>query len=56
MKPVGSRAVPRKPWEKNVDAAVSAVPNLPRALDTDFPAVDDDDESKKRDETTTSTT
>ncbi|RSL97361.1 hypothetical protein CEP52_010957 [Fusarium oligoseptatum] len=42
VKPVGARAVPRKPWEKDVATDPPTLPDLPKALDTEFPPVDDD--------------
>ncbi|KAJ4254876.1 hypothetical protein NW762_009674 [Fusarium torreyae] len=42
VKPVGARAVPRKPWEKEVAADAPTLPDLPKALDTEFPPVQDD--------------
>ncbi|KAF5019350.1 hypothetical protein F66182_8639 [Fusarium sp. NRRL 66182] len=42
VKPVGARSVPRKPWEKDVAPDAPALPDLPRALDTEFPPVQDD--------------
>ncbi|KAF4441905.1 hypothetical protein F53441_11865 [Fusarium austroafricanum] len=44
VKPVGTRAVPRKPWEKDVTADVPTLPDLPKALDTEFPPVQDDED------------
>ncbi|CZR38641.1 uncharacterized protein FPRO_06168 [Fusarium proliferatum ET1] len=42
VKPVGARAVPRKPWEKDTTVDMPALPDLPKALDTEFPPVQDD--------------
>ncbi|KAI1067574.1 hypothetical protein LB506_004370 [Fusarium annulatum] len=42
VKPVGARAVPRKPWEKDTSVDMPALPDLPKALDTEFPPVQDD--------------
>ncbi|KAF5658356.1 hypothetical protein FHETE_9916 [Fusarium heterosporum] len=44
VKPVGARTAPRKPWEKDVTAEshTYTLPDLPRALDTEFPPVHDD--------------
>ncbi|KAF5976171.1 hypothetical protein FCOIX_7261 [Fusarium coicis] len=42
VKPVGARAVPRKPWEKDTAVDMPALPDLPKALDTEFPPVQDD--------------
>ncbi|KAM0343707.1 hypothetical protein ACHAPU_008298 [Fusarium lateritium] len=44
VKPVGTRTAPRKPWEKDVtaDAHTYTLPDLPRALDTEFPPIHDD--------------
>ncbi|KAF5604578.1 hypothetical protein FPCIR_788 [Fusarium pseudocircinatum] len=42
VKPVGARAVPRKPWEKDITVDMPALPDLPKALDTEFPPVQDD--------------
>ncbi|KAF5618305.1 uncharacterized protein FTJAE_12236 [Fusarium tjaetaba] len=42
VKPVGARAVPRKPWEKDTTVEMPALPDLPKALDTEFPPVQDD--------------
>ncbi|RMJ07415.1 hypothetical protein BHE90_007260 [Fusarium euwallaceae] len=42
VKPVGARAVPRKPWEKDAATDPPTLPDLPKALDTEFPPVDDD--------------
>ncbi|GKU00001.1 hypothetical protein FLAG1_03085 [Fusarium langsethiae] len=42
VKPVGARAVPRKPWEKEVSLEASALADLPKALDTEFPPLHDD--------------
>ncbi|KAK7417130.1 hypothetical protein QQX98_004733 [Neonectria punicea] len=41
VKPVGARAVPRKPWEKDTGLSASALPDVPKALDSEFPPVDD---------------
>ncbi|KJZ80362.1 hypothetical protein HIM_00212 [Hirsutella minnesotensis 3608] len=41
VKPVGARTAPRKPWEKDA-APVASDMELPKALDTEFPPVDDD--------------
>lgn len=35
-------AAPRKPWEKHVTADAQTLPDLPRALDTEFPPLHDD--------------
>ncbi|KAM5351943.1 hypothetical protein ACJ41O_004666 [Fusarium nematophilum] len=43
VKPVGTRTAPRKPWEKDVVADAPTLPDLPKALDTEFPPVDDND-------------
>ncbi|KAG6034600.1 hypothetical protein E4U40_003668 [Claviceps sp. LM458 group G5] len=41
VKPVGARAAPRKPWEKETtQQAVES--SLPEALDTEFPSLDTD--------------
>ncbi|CVK86845.1 uncharacterized protein FMAN_05901 [Fusarium mangiferae] len=42
VKPVGARAVPRKPWEKDTTVDMPVLPDLPKALDTEFPPVQDD--------------
>ncbi|KAH7015301.1 hypothetical protein EDB80DRAFT_864715 [Ilyonectria destructans] len=42
VKPVGARAVPRKPWEKDLAASAPVLPDVPKALDSEFPPVDDD--------------
>ncbi|KAF5970992.1 hypothetical protein FBULB1_9460 [Fusarium bulbicola] len=42
VKPVGARAVPRKPWEKDTTIDMPTLPDLPKALDTEFPPVQDD--------------
>ncbi|KAF5622517.1 hypothetical protein F52700_10489 [Fusarium sp. NRRL 52700] len=42
VKPVGARAVPRKPWEKDTIVDMPTLPDLPKALDTEFPPVTDD--------------
>ncbi|ENH68436.1 hypothetical protein FOC1_g10014220 [Fusarium oxysporum f. sp. cubense race 1] len=42
VKPVGARAVPRKPWEKDTTVDIPVLPDLPKALDTEFPPVQDD--------------
>lgn len=42
VKPVGARAVPRKPWEKDTTVDMPALLDLPKALDTEFPPVQDD--------------
>ncbi|KAG9501249.1 hypothetical protein J7337_006933 [Fusarium musae] len=42
VKPIGARAVPRKPWEKDTAVDMPALPDLPKALDTEFPPVQDD--------------
>ncbi|KAF5693236.1 hypothetical protein FDENT_2167 [Fusarium denticulatum] len=42
VKPVGARAVPRKPWERDTTVDMPALPDLPKALDTEFPPVQDD--------------
>ncbi|CAJ0551776.1 Ff.00g057550.m01.CDS01 [Fusarium sp. VM40] len=42
VKPVGAMAAPRKPWEKHVTADAQTLPDLPRALDTEFPPLHDD--------------
>ncbi|KAF5532101.1 hypothetical protein FMEXI_12651 [Fusarium mexicanum] len=42
VKPVGARAVPRKPWEKDTTVDMPTLPDLPKALDTEFPPVQDD--------------
>ncbi|KAG5951218.1 hypothetical protein E4U53_003550 [Claviceps sorghi] len=39
VKPVGARAAPRKPWEKVSTPKIPEL-SLPRALDTDFPSLD----------------
>ncbi|KAH7157041.1 hypothetical protein EDB81DRAFT_411254 [Dactylonectria macrodidyma] len=41
VKPVGARAVPRKPWEKDIDPSAPVLPDVPKALDSEFPPVDD---------------
>ncbi|CAM1503924.1 Fc.00g015150.m01.CDS01 [Cosmosporella sp. VM-42] len=41
VKPVGARAAPRKPWEKDVVAPVPTLSSVPQALDTEFPPIDD---------------
>ena len=41
MKPVGARAVPRKPWERDVPPEAPVL-DITKALDTDFPEVDSD--------------
>ncbi|KAF5655000.1 hypothetical protein F25303_964 [Fusarium sp. NRRL 25303] len=41
VKPVGARAVPRKPWERDTTVDMPALPDLPKALDTEFPPVQD---------------
>ncbi|KAF5006119.1 hypothetical protein FDECE_7491 [Fusarium decemcellulare] len=41
VKPVGARAVPKKPWERDAAAESPTLSDLPRALDTDFPPVED---------------
>jgi len=41
VKPVGARAVPRKPWERD-DPPEAPVLDITKALDTDFPEVDSD--------------
>ncbi|CAG7556704.1 unnamed protein product [Fusarium equiseti] len=42
VKPVGARAVPRKPWEKDISLDTPALAELPKALDTEFPPLNDD--------------
>ncbi|KAF4984671.1 hypothetical protein FZEAL_187 [Fusarium zealandicum] len=42
VKPVGARVVPRKPWERDMAADAPAIPELPKALDTEFPPTEDD--------------
>ncbi|KAF7544795.1 hypothetical protein G7Z17_g9666 [Cylindrodendrum hubeiense] len=42
VKPVGARAVPRKPWEKDLGPAAPVLADVPKALDREFPPVDDD--------------
>ncbi|RGP80828.1 hypothetical protein FLONG3_1060 [Fusarium longipes] len=42
VKPVGNRAVPRKPWEKDVSTDALVVTDLPKALDTEFPPLHGD--------------
>ncbi|KAK9441926.1 uncharacterized protein G6M90_00g049240 [Metarhizium brunneum] len=39
VKPVGSRAAPKKPWERDNPQMAPEV-NLPKALDTEFPQLD----------------
>ncbi|KAF4344044.1 hypothetical protein FBEOM_2020 [Fusarium beomiforme] len=39
VKPVGARAVPRKPWEKETTVDMPTLPDLPKALGTEFPPV-----------------
>ncbi|EQK98822.1 hypothetical protein OCS_05462 [Ophiocordyceps sinensis CO18] len=39
IKPVGTRAAPKKPWERDIALSPPDM-NLPRALDSDFPPVD----------------
>lgn len=42
MRPVGARAAPKKPWEKEDDEAAVPEPSIASALDTDFPVLDQD--------------
>ncbi|KAG8669099.1 hypothetical protein FPOAC2_08415 [Fusarium poae] len=42
VKPVGTRAAPRKPWEKDISPDASTLVDLPKALDTEFPPLHDD--------------
>ncbi|KAF7546186.1 hypothetical protein G7046_g9375 [Stylonectria norvegica] len=42
VKPVGTRTVPRKPWERDVQASPVSLPGLSNALDTEFPPTEDD--------------
>lgn len=39
VKPVGSRAAPRKPWEKKNDFRQPPDADLPKVLDDEFPAI-----------------
>ena len=39
MKPVGSRAAPKKPWEKD-EVLAPPETDLLKSLDTDFPPLD----------------
>ncbi|KAM4059890.1 hypothetical protein HRG_002491 [Hirsutella rhossiliensis] len=39
IKPVGTRAAPKKPWEKDITPTPPEM-NLPQALDSDFPPID----------------
>lgn len=41
VKPVGTRAAPKKPWEKDTPQVAPEL-SLPKALDTDFPPLDAD--------------
>ncbi|KAG5915052.1 hypothetical protein E4U42_000164 [Claviceps africana] len=41
IKPMGARAAPRKPWEKDSTHQIQEL-SLPRALDTEFPSLDTD--------------
>ncbi|KAG6009272.1 hypothetical protein E4U21_002876 [Claviceps maximensis] len=41
VKPVGARAAPRKPWERN-STQQAPESSLPKALDTEFPSLDAD--------------
>ncbi|KPM34929.1 hypothetical protein AK830_g11637 [Neonectria ditissima] len=42
VKPVGARPVPRKPWEKDLSLSAPVLADVPKALDSEFPPVDDD--------------
>lgn len=42
VKPVGARAVPKKPWERDVTPDTPVLTDLPKALDTEFPPLHDD--------------
>lgn len=42
VKPVGARAAPKKPWERDDATSAMALPNAPKTLDNEFPPVDDE--------------
>ncbi|PHH89793.1 hypothetical protein CDD83_5254 [Cordyceps sp. RAO-2017] len=50
VKPVGTRAAPKKPWEKTAAPSPPTV-HLPEALDTDFPPVEPVDSASSDDVT-----
>ncbi|CAI6096947.1 hypothetical protein V2G26_016135 [Clonostachys chloroleuca] len=54
IKPVGSRTVPRKPWERDNSSSLTDNPVIPKALDIEFPPVEAEAESLNQQQSTTS--
>ncbi|VUC23370.1 unnamed protein product [Clonostachys rosea] len=56
IKPVGSRTVPRKPWERDNNPSSMDNPVIPKALDVEFPPVEAEAEPLNQQQSATSQT